>query len=165
MTRRSALRASDLDRERVAEHLRQATAEGRIAAYELEDRLDLVFSARTYRQLGAIVSDLPASGDQGNAMPVWATASLGVAGSVGVLAAAAVSSVIFAGIAGVSVAWTLFGRVLFGRARGAPVGRASGAATLSRAGGAPLGGGLSGRAMAPPGIRARLPRGGRGASV
>jgi hypothetical protein len=160
MIRRSALRASDLDRERVAEHLRQATAEGRIAAYELEDRLDVVFSARTYRQLGTVVSDLPASGDQGDAMPVWATASLGVAGSVGVLAAAAVSSVIFAGIAGVSVAWTLFGRVLFGRARGAALARAS-RAPLSRASGAPLGGGSPGRAMPPASARARLPRGRR----
>jgi hypothetical protein len=164
MIRRSDLRASDLDRERVAEHLRQATAEGRIAAYELEDRLDVVFSAQTYRQLGAVVSDLPASGDQGDAMPVWATASLGVAGSVGVLAAAAVSSVIFAGIAGVSVAWTLFGRVLFGRARGAALARAS-RAPLSRASGAPLGGGSAGRAMPPASARARLPRGRRGAGI
>jgi hypothetical protein len=156
MTRRSALRASDLDREQVAEHLRQATAEGRIEAQELEERLQVAFSARTYRQLGAVVSDLPASGDQGNAMPVWATASLGLAGSVGVLAAAAAASVIFAGIAGVSVAWTVFGRVVFGRGRGA---------TLSRARGATLGRRLPDRAMAPAGVRARLPRGGRGAGV
>ncbi|MFL5823272.1 MAG: DUF1707 domain-containing protein [Solirubrobacteraceae bacterium] len=125
MTRRSALRASDVDRERVAEHLRLATVDGRIETDELEERLEAAFSARTYRQLGAVVSDLPASGEYGDGLPVWARASLGVAGSVGVLAAAAAASVIFAGIAGASVAWTLFGRVLFGRGRGVglPAGR------------------------------------------
>lgn len=59
MARRSALRASDADRERVADRLRQATAEGRLLAEELEERLGAAFSARTYGQLDAIVSDLP----------------------------------------------------------------------------------------------------------
>lgn len=60
MTRRAVLRASDADREQIAERLRQAAAEGRLFADELEERLSAAFSARTYGELDAIVADLPA---------------------------------------------------------------------------------------------------------
>ena len=56
MARRSTLRASDADRERIAERLRHATAEGRLLAEELEERLEATFAARTY---GDVVADLP----------------------------------------------------------------------------------------------------------
>jgi Domain of unknown function (DUF1707) len=59
MPRRTTLRASDADREQFAERLRHATAEGRLLAEELEDRLGAVFSARTYGELDAVVADLP----------------------------------------------------------------------------------------------------------
>ena len=59
MPRRSTLRASDADREWVAERLRNAAAEGRLLAEELEHRLEATFSARTYGELNAIVADLP----------------------------------------------------------------------------------------------------------
>ena len=59
MARRATLRASDADREQVAERLRHATAEGRILAEELEERLEAVFAARTYGDLDAVVVDLP----------------------------------------------------------------------------------------------------------
>jgi hypothetical protein len=59
MARRSTLRASDADREQVAERLRHATGEGRLLAEELEERLEAVFSARTYGELDAVVADLP----------------------------------------------------------------------------------------------------------
>jgi hypothetical protein len=59
MARRATLRASDLDREQVAERLRQATAEGRLLAEELEERLEAVFTARTYGELDSVVADLP----------------------------------------------------------------------------------------------------------
>jgi hypothetical protein len=59
MLRRSALRASDADRDYVAERLRNAAAEGRILADELEHRLGVALSARTYGELDAIVADLP----------------------------------------------------------------------------------------------------------
>jgi hypothetical protein len=59
MARRSVLKASDADREQIAERLRNATAEGRLLAEELEDRLGAAFSARTYRELDAVVADLP----------------------------------------------------------------------------------------------------------
>lgn len=57
--RRAILRASDADREQVAERLRQATAEGRLVPEELEERLETVFAARTYGELDALVADLP----------------------------------------------------------------------------------------------------------
>lgn len=60
MTRRAILRASDADREHVAERLRHAAAEGRLLAEELEDRLGAALSAKTYGELDAVVSDLPA---------------------------------------------------------------------------------------------------------
>jgi Flp pilus assembly protein TadB len=59
MVRRSSILASDADRERVAERLRQATAEGRILAHELEERLARALRARTYGELDELVADLP----------------------------------------------------------------------------------------------------------
>src|SRR5947209_17069910 len=116
MARRSGLRASDLDRELVAEHLRDASVEGRLQAHELEERLGAAFAARTFRQLQAVTADLPASrSTDARPMPIWVRASLGVAGAVGLLAAASAAAVIFAGVASASMAWTLVGRLLVGR--------------------------------------------------
>jgi hypothetical protein len=53
------MRASDSDRERVAEALREAAAEGRLNLEELNERLDLVFAAKTYAELEPITADLP----------------------------------------------------------------------------------------------------------
>ncbi|MGW1540495.1 DUF1707 SHOCT-like domain-containing protein [Streptomyces sp. NPDC002309] len=54
------LRASDADRERVAEVLRDAVAEGRLDMTEFEERLDATYQARTYGELAPITRDLPA---------------------------------------------------------------------------------------------------------
>lgn len=62
MTRRSSILASDSDRERVAERLRQAATEGRILAHELEERVARALRARTYGELDALVADLPGPG-------------------------------------------------------------------------------------------------------
>jgi Domain of unknown function (DUF1707) len=59
MARRATLRASDADREQIAERLRHATAEGRLMAEELEERLETLFAARTYGELDELVADLP----------------------------------------------------------------------------------------------------------
>jgi len=56
---RAGIRASDADRERVAERLRHAAAEGRLLAHELEDRLATALRAQTYGELDAVVADLP----------------------------------------------------------------------------------------------------------
>ncbi len=59
MARRHSHRASDSDREEVVDRLRAATAEGRLLIAELEQRLEVAFSARTYGELDALVDDLP----------------------------------------------------------------------------------------------------------
>jgi hypothetical protein len=56
------LRASDADRERVAEVLRDALAEGRLDMEEFEERLEATYKARTYGELAPITRDLPAAG-------------------------------------------------------------------------------------------------------
>ncbi|MEU3838931.1 DUF1707 domain-containing protein [Streptomyces sp. NPDC028635] len=56
------LRASDADRERVAEILRDALAEGRLDMAEFEERLDATYQARTYGELAPITRDLPSPG-------------------------------------------------------------------------------------------------------
>jgi hypothetical protein len=57
--RRAHIRASDEDRERVAELLRRAAAEGRLLTHELEHRLAAALRARTYGELDPLVADLP----------------------------------------------------------------------------------------------------------
>jgi Domain of unknown function (DUF1707) len=59
MARYSSLRASDADRDAVAERLRLAAVEGRIEPYELEERLHTALRARTYGQLHGLLADLP----------------------------------------------------------------------------------------------------------
>jgi hypothetical protein len=56
------LRASDADRERVAEVLRDALAEGRLDMAEFEERLEQTYRARTYGELAPITRDLPVAG-------------------------------------------------------------------------------------------------------
>lgn len=56
------LRASDADREQVAERLRDALAEGRLDMEEFEERLEATYKARTYRELEPITRDLPGAG-------------------------------------------------------------------------------------------------------
>jgi hypothetical protein len=57
--RRASLRASDADRERVAEALRQHHVDGRLDAQELTQRLDSAYDAKTFGELDAITTDLP----------------------------------------------------------------------------------------------------------
>jgi Domain of unknown function (DUF1707) len=56
------LRASDADRERVAETLREAAGDGRLTMDELDERLDAVYAAKTYAELVPITHDLPDTG-------------------------------------------------------------------------------------------------------
>jgi hypothetical protein len=53
------LRASDADRDRVAEVLRAAAADGRLSLDELDERLDRLYAAKTYGELESVVEDLP----------------------------------------------------------------------------------------------------------
>ncbi|MFJ9366571.1 DUF1707 domain-containing protein [Nocardia sp. NPDC101769] len=74
------MRASDRDREQIVDRLRVAMGEGRITLHEFDERLQQVYSARTYGELAPIMSDLPAvrgpgrpagrPGDSGS-VPIW----------------------------------------------------------------------------------------------
>ncbi|MFI5910833.1 DUF1707 domain-containing protein [Dactylosporangium sp. NPDC051541] len=64
------LRASDADRERVAEVLRTAAAEGRLDLDEVDERLHTVYSARTYADLEPVLHDLPAAGSTPLPLPL-----------------------------------------------------------------------------------------------
>jgi hypothetical protein len=56
--RRPALRASDADREGVAQLLRVAGGDGRLALHELDERLDAAYRAVTRADLEPLVADL-----------------------------------------------------------------------------------------------------------
>ncbi|HEX6025866.1 MAG TPA: DUF1707 domain-containing protein [Solirubrobacter sp.] len=58
------LRASDADRERTAELLRQAAGEGRLTIEELDERLNLVYQTRTQRELDKLTADVVAPEDR-----------------------------------------------------------------------------------------------------
>src|SRR5215217_5729190 len=55
-----SLRASDVERERYADVLREHAAQGRLTLDELDERLDRVYAARTHGELTPVVADLPA---------------------------------------------------------------------------------------------------------
>ena len=59
MARHALLRASDADRDAVAERLRHAAVEGRLEPDELEQRLHAALRARTYGELDRLLRDLP----------------------------------------------------------------------------------------------------------
>jgi hypothetical protein len=109
MAGRAALRASDADRERVAERLREALTEGRLLTHEFEQRLGTSFSARTYAELDAVLADLP-----GRRLPVparprelsWVRPALLVA--VAVPIAVAVTIAVLFVITGVFAGWLLW---------------------------------------------------------
>ncbi len=71
------LRASDADRERVAERLRDTLAEGRLDMAEFEERLEATYTSRTYAELEPITRDLPAAGSVGAVAPGVATGGWG----------------------------------------------------------------------------------------
>ncbi|MGR6915290.1 DUF1707 SHOCT-like domain-containing protein [[Actinomadura] parvosata] len=55
------MRVSDEDRERATQQLQQAFSEGRLTAPELDERLGLALSAKTYGDLLELVTDLPSA--------------------------------------------------------------------------------------------------------
>lgn len=74
------MRASDTDREQVAERLREAAGHGRLTMDELDERLERAYAAKTYAELQPLTRDLPAPG---TAAPLPAAASPTSAARVG----------------------------------------------------------------------------------
>lgn len=59
---RGLMRLSDADRDRAAEVLREAAAQGRLSMDELDERLELAYAAKTYADLEPVTGDLPKPG-------------------------------------------------------------------------------------------------------
>jgi hypothetical protein len=59
MDQRGDLRASDADRQRVADQLRRALDEGRLDLHEYDERLQRAYASKTYAELGSLLTDLP----------------------------------------------------------------------------------------------------------
>ena len=57
------LRASNADREAVAQKLQSAMAEGRLTVNELQERLDVVYASKTLAELEPVTWDLPGHTD------------------------------------------------------------------------------------------------------
>ncbi|MEU8700591.1 DUF1707 domain-containing protein [Streptomyces sp. NPDC091387] len=75
------IRASDADRDRIADILREAMVEGRLTAEEHGERVDAVYRAKTVGELEPLVRDLPAPG--GSARPSTAPYAYGPEGASG----------------------------------------------------------------------------------
>ncbi|HWD06585.1 MAG TPA: DUF1707 domain-containing protein [Amycolatopsis sp.] len=71
------MRASDADREQVAQVLHQALSEGRITVNELEERLTTVYGAKTVGELKPVTRDLPVSAPPTAALQPATTRALG----------------------------------------------------------------------------------------
>jgi hypothetical protein len=75
-------RASDADRDRVADALREHYAAGRLTADELDERLTTALNARTLGELNRVLTDLPGAARvpqpggwrPPQSVPVWVTA-------------------------------------------------------------------------------------------
>ncbi|MEU7059948.1 DUF1707 domain-containing protein [Streptomyces sp. NPDC046197] len=68
------LRASDADRDRIADILRDALAEGRLTADEHAERVEGVLNAKTVGELEVFIRDLPAA-HQGRTAQAYGTAA------------------------------------------------------------------------------------------
>lgn len=78
------MRASDTDRELVADRLREAAGHGRLTMDELEERLERAYGARTYAELEPLTRDLPGSGTTAPLpAPATRTGSVKIGGTPG----------------------------------------------------------------------------------
>ncbi len=121
MAARAALRASDADRDNVAERLRKAAVEGRLDTDELEERLETALSARTYGQLEPLLRDLPSRrrprSARSRALTVGGTALLATLALTAVVLAAIAVLFIATGVFAGWLLWILVGWFFFGQRR------------------------------------------------
>jgi hypothetical protein len=122
VARRATLRASDADRESIAERLRQATVEGRLLAEELEQRLEALFVARTYGELDALIADLPARRVERRRQPAyghWVVPAVAIAIVLPIIVAVVIAAAVFllTGAFTVWLVWLVAGWWFFGHRR------------------------------------------------
>jgi hypothetical protein len=137
MASRAAVRASDADRERVADRLRDAAAEGRLLTEELEQRLEVALSARTYGQLDALLADLPGRRLMGPAearRATWRRPVLAIPIVVAVTLAVIAAVFVITGVLAMWLLWLAVGWWFFGH-RGRHLHRARSARCLHACGG------------------------------
>ena len=137
MASRAAVRASDADRERVADRLRDAAAEGRLLTEELEQRLEVALSARTYGQLDALLADLPGRRLMGPAEArrvAWRRPVLGIPIVVAVTLAVIAAVFVITGVLAMWLLWLAVGWWFFGH-RGRRLHGARSARSLHACGG------------------------------
>ncbi|MFJ3878665.1 DUF1707 domain-containing protein [Streptomyces sp. NPDC090077] len=77
----AGLRASDADRDRIAQILSDALAEGRLTSEEHSERLDTLYAVKTVGELDLLVRDLPAAA--GGHRPAEPAAPVGAAAAGG----------------------------------------------------------------------------------
>ena len=111
---RSRLRASDSDREAVADRLRNAAAEGRLLAHELEERVARALRARTYGELDAVVADLPIARTTSRSSIGFVRPAVAVAVVLATVAIIAVAVLVITGLlaawaVGALIAWWALG--------------------------------------------------------
>ena len=75
MAAEDVIRASDLDRERAVEALRDQYAEGRLTLEEFDERTSAAYAAKTWTDLRELTSDLPVSPSFGAASAAVAPGS------------------------------------------------------------------------------------------
>ncbi|OKK21216.1 hypothetical protein AMK16_10180 [Streptomyces sp. CB00455] len=80
----SGLRASDADRDGIAQILADALAEGRLTSEEHSERLDSLYAVKTVGELDVLVRDLPAPGGA-HARPAYGSAAYATPAPGGVL--------------------------------------------------------------------------------
>jgi hypothetical protein len=121
MASQASIRASDADREAVAERLRHAAVEGRLEPEELEERLDAALRARTYGDLRRLLTDLPAkplAWERRRAADVAPAARVAIAVAMRVASVLAVVAVVLVAAAALAAWWVLWALVwlaLWGR--------------------------------------------------
>ncbi len=118
ISRTGHLRASDADRDQVADRLRNAATEGRIGFDELEDRLASTLASRTYGELEAVVADLPSShpAPRRSRLPASPVARAAIVMAVAVpMVVAAI--LVFAAFLSAWIVWALIGWYVFGHHR------------------------------------------------
>ncbi|MDT7599059.1 MAG: hypothetical protein QOK26_1136 [Pseudonocardiales bacterium] len=126
---RTEIRASDAEREKTADLIRQAAAEGRLTMTELEERLTTTYGARLRHELPPLVADLPApprptpTGPDPRRLNSWDRAALGLHAA---LVTALVAAVLTRWVAGGAVFfwpvfpifWAVLSLVVHARLRG-----------------------------------------------
>lgn len=115
ITRTGHLRASDADRDQVAERLRTAATEGRIGFDELEDRLAATLASRTYGELDVVVADLPSVQPVRRRTVVPASPVARVAIAVAIVVPVIVAAIVVAAaFVSAWMVWALFAWYMFG---------------------------------------------------